>query len=280
MDIHTRFSFTTEIPSSPQSLLPYELDDQTVATSNPDNLCTINTCSSLSSLPLQPSLSCFLEDKPPAVTLTPHSLHVLGNLLAYNDLLYIPHNHIGKADDPLLFATCIHTINHVMSLQKSIDQNDTLVKQEEPGPFLDQGFTRPSVLILLPFRSNALKTVKYLLSLLPGKREITNQKRLNEEFGVLGSNDGYGDVIESRSSDWNNVFYGNIDDCFVLPISIGKKQVRLFSSFKHADIIVASPMGLEMIMKKEKSNFPHLSSISLVFADFVDVIYQQNWEHF
>ena len=48
------------------------------------------------------------------------------------------------------------------------------------------------------------------------------------------------------------MFEGNIDDCFRLGISIGRKLVRLYSDFYSSDIIVASPLGLRTVMGSEE----------------------------
>ena len=48
------------------------------------------------------------------------------------------------------------------------------------------------------------------------------------------------------------MFEGNIDDCFRLGISVGRKLVRLYSDFYSSDIIVASPLGLRTVMGSEE----------------------------
>ncbi len=52
--------------------------------------------------------------------------------------------------------------------------------------YRDQGFTRPKVLIVLPFRNSAYEYVRQLLSLLPDaqKKTVMNKKRFREEFGL------------------------------------------------------------------------------------------------
>lgn len=47
------------------------------------------------------------------------------------------------------------------------------------------------------------------------------------------------------------LFAGNIDDCFRLGVSISNKIVKLYSEFYHSDILIASPLGLRMIIGAE-----------------------------
>lgn len=54
--------------------------------------------------------------------------------------------------------------------------------EDEEPEYKDQGFTRPRVLVLLPFRSSCHKFVSRLLTLLPVK-EVHNRKRFDDQFG-------------------------------------------------------------------------------------------------
>ncbi len=48
--------------------------------------------------------------------------------------------------------------------------------------------------------------------------------------------------------DYAEMMRGNTDDCFRFGISLTKKTVKLFEEFYHADIIIASPLGLRMVV--------------------------------
>lgn len=83
--------------------------------------------------------------------------------------------------------------------------------------------------------------------------------------------------------DYKTLFQGNIDDCFKMGIRFtNKNSIKLFSEFYNSDIIIASPLGLRMIIgavgDKER-DFEFLSSMDMVFVDQADVLLMQNWEH-
>jgi hypothetical protein len=69
---------------------------------------------------------------------------------------------------------------------------------EGDAEFRDQGFTRPRVLVLLPFRNAALAFVRSLLRLFPG-RQVFNINRFFREFSEEGS--GLGAECEEDEED-------------------------------------------------------------------------------
>ena len=46
----------------------------------------------------------------------------------------------------------------------------------------------------------------------------------------------------------NQAFPGNIDECFRIGISLMKKCLKLYAKLYSSDIVVASPLGLRMII--------------------------------
>lgn len=139
----------------------------------------------------------------------------------------------------------------------------------------DQGFTRPKVLVLLPFRALAHELVDIMVGLLGTKTVVINQDRFDEEYGPddddddLGLEEGHGDkgkekmerakaVIGRKPPDWKALMGEgrNVDDMFTIGLSIspggGKGKpgegkgvaLRLYCDFYNSDIVIASPVAM------------------------------------
>ena len=180
-----------------------------------------------------------------------------------------------------------------------LKNNERLAKagSNPPEDVQDQGFTRPSVLILLPFRSFALRWVAALTSHTPPPSfQIENHARFQAEYGLPpGAVDKLAEATSGvYPKDHVEMFKGNVDDSFRLGIKVTRKSIKLFSDFYSCDIIIASPLGLRMSIEKEKyvfliwyslpllmhrRNADFLSSIEVVIADQLDAMTMQNWDH-
>ena len=166
----------------------------------------------------------------------------------------------------------------------------------------DQGFVRPTVLVLLPFRHSVFLFVKELITLLTpttgAKRmSVPNLERFEEQYGEdeddeeeAGGLDAAGNV--KTLPPWRVAFPGNNDDCHQLGISFQKRgsRLKLFADFYDSDIIVASPLALKVMIATsnkgvEKGNVNEsaavdfLTSIEIVVADQCDSLLMQNWQH-
>lgn len=126
---------------------------------------------------------------------------------------------------------------------------------EPPAEMRDQGYTRPSVLVILPFRSWALRWVDSLTSHTPKPEyQIENYSRFLSEYGLPPDAE---DKLESAPpgtypSDHVDMFKGNVDDSFRLGVKMTRKTIKLFSDFYQCDLIIASPLGLRMSIEKDK----------------------------
>ena len=164
-----------------------------------------------------------------------------------------------------------------------VDHNEKLKppSSRDASDFKDQGFARPKVLIIVPFKHNVFRIYETLAQLLTSKDDIQvmNKARFEKEFGW----DEKDPVTSSdRPEDFRATFSANTDDCFRVGISITKKTLKMYTEFYSADIIIASPLGLRMIIGTEgekQHEYDFLSSIEMLIMDQADVFMMQNWEH-
>jgi U3 small nucleolar RNA-associated protein 25 len=197
----------------------------------------------------------------------------------------------------------------------------------------DQGFTRPSVLVLLPTRGTCHRFVKDLYRLSGAPIDQEQEDRFDADYGELIDEDDEDEamednpkkaadkkarrkaVLENKGREWNEYFgeTANQDDDFKIGISLIPKSVnkggknksngdsnvsiRLYSDFFKSDIIVASPLGLRMLLtpdggddgddddsedgngKNRKGNSDYLSSIEICLLQHSEMILMQNWDH-
>jgi U3 small nucleolar RNA-associated protein 25 len=243
-------------------------------------------------------------------------------------------------------------------LPKQKEEKEQEKEEVVEGSIQDQGFVRPRVLILCPFRGVAMRIFELIKEILGENTTIASLDKLVEEYGPPefsdeeeddGSeedddseeedDDGDEEAAEERRrkrkrskqqsrkhkppakpEDWQHDFRQNCDDDFKLGIQMnpgrGKGSgvnkgcyVRLFSDFFISDVIIASPLGLRLIIEKfqnssqdgeddpnikslsalEKQkkknealamrNADFLSSLEMVVLHQADVMSMQNWDH-
>ncbi|CAJ0943208.1 unnamed protein product, partial [Mesorhabditis belari] len=181
-----------------------------------------------------------------------------------------------------------HLLNHVIKTRNLILQNKKKLEEIDEinlddatlQSTRDQGFVRPCVLVLLPFRKDAFEVVNIMESLVFGggeKPNVANRKRFKDEFGDTGYRVSGARLVEETFRD---TMEGNVDDCFRMGVAISKKELKLYSPFSKSDIILCSPLGLRMILNGDQGDESQfISSIQIVVADKCDVLLQQNWEH-
>lgn len=124
-----------------------------------------------------------------------------------------------------------------------------------PEDVQDQGFTRPSILVLLPFRSFALRWISAFTSHTPPPDfQVENHARFQTEYGLpAGAVDKLANAEPGTyPRDHVEMFKGNVDDSFRVGVKMTRKSVKLFAEFYGCDLILASPLGLRMSIEKEK----------------------------
>lgn len=183
-------------------------------------------------------------------------------------------------------AIAVHAMSHISKTrQRILKDNERLAHaaandQDELPELRDQGFTRPKVLILAPLRNSAKAWVDALVSL-SGAQQVEQKSRFAREYSLPpGTVDKLVDPAFAHKypEDHRATFKGNIDDNFRIGIKVTRKTLKLYSAFFESDVIVASPLGLRLLIEKEKEA-DYLSSLEVLIADQIDVMLMQNWEH-
>jgi len=226
------------------------------------------------------------------ITLSELQFEVLSILDSYLDLFNCQKQ--SKDNEQTRFIYCLHILNHVLKSRASIIHHNTkLRKSSTSKEFRDQGLTRPKALILLPFRESARRTICCLINLFGGDADsdqcanndsinIINFKRFKNEFFQEEEEEAEQTLSKFKPKDFNETFSGNIDDSFRIGISVTKKSLKLYSDFYSSDIIIASPLGLRLIIGAEGEkdrDFDFLNSIEILVMDQAEIFLFQNWEH-
>ena len=176
-------------------------------------------------------------------------------------------NHVTKS------VSSLHNLGSNFSLTNTYRKRRRVLKNNErltrtakadpdappPEDVQDQGFTRPTVLILLSFRSSALDWFRAITSHTPQPTyQIENQSRFLSEYGLP---EGVVDKLVTAEPgtyppDHVDTFKGNVDDNFRVGVKMTRKTVKMFANFYGCDIIMASPLGLRRSIEKEGCVFP------------------------
>lgn len=197
-------------------------------------------------------------------------------LMNYMDLLIS-----GRSWDnyeEYLNLTILHLINHVYKTRDRVLKNNTKIKEAQEKheeidteKLRDQGFTRPKVLAILPTRDAAYKFVNRIMKI-SGLKQSENKKRFKDAF--YAEND-FGD---SKPEDFQQTFAGNTNEVFCLGVKFTRQALKLYSSFYACDLIIASPLGLRLIVDQKK-DFDFLSSVEICICDQLDAIAMQSWSN-
>ena len=271
--------------NSSEATFPHlgRLQVQTLATSGPPNSPLLPR--PLVSVKLKEKLVKHLEE---SGGLGSREEELVGLLGEYRDVCYMDRKH--SEGEQLRLAYGLHTLNHVLKTRSRILKNNSKMeaaKESGEEKLRDQGFTRPRVLIILPFKEVARKVVETLISLLypSSKGNVSNKKRFDQEYRAVPPSKG----SKFKPQDFNETFEGDCDDDFKLGLGVTKSSLKLYTDFYSSDIIIASPLGLKLVIgdevegedgeKRRGGDSDFLSSIELLIMDQADNFLMQNWEH-
>jgi len=184
--------------------------------------CPINTIDSFS---LKKSLLSHIETS--GSQLTPLQLDFFSLIHNYYDVYYPNRTNTNDVGEQLRFVICLHLINHVLKTRARILSHNAKLKENPDLDYHDQGFTRPKVLIIVPFRESVRRIINCFENLLlttddsekTDQIQMSHRKRFAEEYGGgeidNQNNDG---KFQRTSEEYNEIFAGNIDDHFRLGI--------------------------------------------------------------
>ncbi|KAL1922449.1 uncharacterized protein VTP21DRAFT_9988 [Calcarisporiella thermophila] len=212
---------------------------------------------------------------------TPLQNELFQHINQYRDIIYSNRTH--KMASALRNIYALHAVNHIFKTRDRVLKNNQRIaraqaEDKDIEEVRDQGFTRPKVLILLPFRNAAVELMKTLIAL-SGSEQQEQKSRFFNEYGIDPEDEK---MDPNKPEDYIANFAGNIDDHFRIGVKFTRKTMKLYSEFYSADMIIASPLGLRTIIGTEgekKRDFDFLSSIELVILDQCDSFLMQNWDH-
>lgn len=232
---------------------------------------------------------------------------------SYMDVLYPLHRYptVAGARDPVMDAALLHVINHIVVSGDVIKKNnDRLEKSRKGGRShgrrgedgtgsdrdedivcRDQGFVRPKVLILAPYRHHAKTIIDRLIQLAIQETRtdtVKNRARFEEEYGTGQGDDDLTSerervALSLKPKQHRALFDGNCDDHFRMGIKMTRGSIRLFTDFYDSDILVASPLAMSTRLEETKKGEPDpkdfLSSIEISVLYRADAMLMQNVAH-
>lgn len=189
--------------------------------------------------------------------------HLFNCLNSYVDVFYSGCR-IGDLHS-VRFLYALHASNHV---SKSV--NSAVEKSH--------GYTRPRVLYVCGLKSCAQDFIQHMVNLLSVKKDDPKYEKFLEEYDLPEEDEEQQQASfqkTNKSFDFIETFSGNQDDAFKMGMRYQGGRLHLYTPFYTSDVIVASPLGLNIMLQEEEYDF--LSSIEVLLMDRLDVIKFQNW---
>ncbi|CEP61356.1 rRNA-binding ribosome biosynthesis protein UTP25 LALA0_S03e01024g [Lachancea lanzarotensis] len=205
--------------------------------------------------------------------LTPLQKKLVDPIFQYQDVRY-EYNDYGL-EPQYRDLYCLHILNHIYKTRDAILKNNQKLQENPDLDLLDQGFTRPKVLIVVPTRDTAHRIVTKIIEK-SGIDQVDKKGKFHDQFYQSSSAPDY------KAKSFQHIFSGNTNDFFVLGVKFTRKAIKLYSNFYQSDIIVCSPLGLQLIIEntdKKKRQDDFLSSIELLVIDQLHSIEFQNVLH-
>ncbi|SCV00876.1 LAME_0G12574g1_1 [Lachancea meyersii CBS 8951] len=205
--------------------------------------------------------------------LTPLQKEIVDPIFQYQDLRYEYSSYDQEPEYRDLYA--LHVLNHVYKTRDRILKNNQRLQDNPDLDLLDQGFTRPKVLIVVPTRDTAHRVLSKIIEK-SGIDQVDKKGKFQDQFYQPTSAPDY------KAKSFKHVFRGNTNDFFVLGVKFTRKAIKLYSNFYQSDIIICSPLGLQLIIEntdKKKRQDDFLSSIELLVIDQLYSIEFQNVLH-
>ena len=205
---------------------------------------------------------------------------LLGVVGQYKDFLFT--NRSQQNADQIRKVYTIHALNHILKTQTKILNNNAKHEARGDGDekLRDQGFARPKVVIVVPFKESCRCIVELLIKIFSSENQkgcVANRKRFNEDYVKVETS------RKDKPDDYYDTFQGDTDDSFKLGIAVTKKTLKLYTDFYSSDIIITSPLGLRLVTGVEgqggKTDTDFLSSIEMMIVDQAEVLLMQNWDH-
>ena len=242
-------------------------------------------------------LRCFQRCVDAGLKLTPLQRLLSPALFRYQDILMSARSWSNSGQ--MLELVALHAMSHISKLvfdacrfiyicrtrslimKNNVNIAKAVDSEENPPECRDQGYTRPKVLVLLPYKNTAY-TFIHALYTASSCKSFEGKSRFETEFAP-------DEELEAekrkanKPEDHQHAFAGNTDDHFRIGLKFTASSImKAYAEFYGSDVIIASPLGLRTLIgakEDKKRDYDYLSSIELLIIDRCETFLMQNWEH-